>query len=38
MELSYRYKLCWEEVVEVHLEKRLRMLEDSRKFLQLGKI
>ena len=38
MELSFREKLCWEEVVSIHMEGRLRMLESSKSYLQLGRV
>jgi hypothetical protein len=38
MELSFREKLCWQEVVDCNLENKLRVLEDSKSYLQLSKL
>lgn len=38
LELSFRYQLCWPQVVETHVAMDLAALQDSRSFLQIGKL
>jgi hypothetical protein len=36
--LSHKYGLCWEKVLELHMQNKLRLLEDTRNYLQLSKV
>jgi hypothetical protein len=38
LELSYKFKFLWTEVLGLHMENKLRLLEESKNYLQLAKI
>jgi hypothetical protein len=38
LELSYRYKILFPQILEIHLANKLKFLEDSRSYLQLNKL
>lgn len=38
LEFSYKYSVCFQEVLEIHMKNKLKILEESKNYLQLNKI